>query len=175
MGTVSFMMLLPWRLVNCCVSFHCLSLISTRTALRSDDAAGTALVPNRVKGQKWPVRDGGGFLLVCPIMSWITPSSLWQLCDCYPPFCGGKPQMCGSGTRWREEFSGRLTHPECWHWRYFHTYTRSANSGLCATEQRGINMVQTLEMNVRLKKKEKRKEKWKKMKEKPCCFSWFWL
>lgn len=38
-------------------------------------------------------------MLVCPIMLWITPSSLQQLCNCYPPFCGDKPKFVEQNGR----------------------------------------------------------------------------
>lgn len=81
--------------------------------------------------------EGLGAVLVCPIIPWITPSSPRQLCNCYPPFCGAKPNCVewdGWGARWNPLAWGVFSplHPECWHGHYFkhthmhiHTYTRT--------------------------------------------------
>lgn len=76
---------------------------------------------------------GGGGVLACPIMLWITPSSPRQLLNCYPPFCGAKPNCVerdGRGAHWNPlawvVFSP--LRPECWHGHNFtHTqvYTHS--------------------------------------------------
>lgn len=55
-------------------------------------------VQNELVGQV-----GRGECWCAPIMMWITPSSLQQLCNCYPPFCGAKPKFVeqdGRRARW---------------------------------------------------------------------------
>lgn len=67
--------------------------------------------------------------LACPIMSWITPSSPLQLFNCYPPFCGVKPncvELDRRGAHWKPLAWGvfSLLRSECWH-RHNFPHTRA--------------------------------------------------
>lgn len=62
--------------------------------------------------------------LACPIMSWITPPSPLQLFNCYPPFCGVKPncvELDRRGAHWKPLAWGvfSLLRSECWHGHNF--------------------------------------------------------
>lgn len=67
--------------------------------------------------------------LACPIMPWITPSSPRQLLNCYPPFCGAKPEcveLAGRGAHWNPLAWGvfSLLCPKCWQGHNFtHIHT----------------------------------------------------